>query len=570
MGLSGSKRKPRQAYQASQTIIGKAVLFSQAALLVILTSFANPAMAYDDTVSGSMIDRVGLTVEWFTNSGIGASGELVDWHLNVNEDKATTFFTIDAGKYHETYSQNKIDAFGKPMGIDGGVKYFEYRKEILEAEFENEGMKDVKIVFDQYVLPETSIYTLASNGMVRALDGDTGKLKWSTQIGNPRLPSIGIGSNDNFVAAVNGSEVYCLEASTGKLLWSSKCHGSVASSPVIGTEKIFVPLTSGRLEGFKIKDLGISSSTFVVNGEVTARPVLTELSIAWPNRRGQMSVAALYGGRGVDYQLNSNEPIISSPAWSPKPIVSNVSKKDEDEPSTGTYFVTSLDGFVYAIDEKRGTVIWQVSTGRGISQSPVLQKGFVFVINDNRELFKLRSENGKPADGWIAPRSNIETFLGASQTNLYVLDRFGALKVVSQDTGSTLGQVNFGGFDKVLTNTLTDRIYVASKRGVIRCIRERSQPIPHFHDGDFGPAPAAIETAQMADAPAAKMTDEPDPFAESDPFDEKAEPAAEVAADMGDEPDPFAETTEPAAASTESAPVADAAPAADDDDDPFK
>lgn len=493
--------------------------------LIALTLLASGVATADEIASNAIIDRAGLTVEWYTHSGIGPAGSLVDWHMNVNEDKATTFFTITSNKgYRETFSQNKLNAFGKPMGIDGGVEYANLRKDVLTAEYENEGFKDIKIDITQYKLPETTIYAMTSDGTVRAIDAETGETRWKTRVGLASLPCVGLGSCDQYVAAVNGTTVYCLDAASGKSLWSAKCRDLVSAPPAISEDKIYVPLSNGRLEAFNITERGDNSLAFVDSGAGTARPTVTGKTVAWTNNRGNMNVAGRFGARAISYQLLSDDAIVAAPAY-----------------QSGTYFVASLDGFVYSIDETLGSVNWQVSTGREVMQSPVLLGNYLFVINEKNELFKLNQKDGNPAPGWQFPKPNIAKMLGAGKDNLYVLDRFGKLIVINQKNGSELTSVEFGEVDKVLANHETDRMYVVSKRGMIQCIREIARPVAYFHFSDFGPvemeaarsggtqgaAPGeerAMSEADLSDPFRALEAQEEDPFAnpgnkaEEDPF----------------------------------------------------
>ena len=500
---------------------------------MLLTSLSiTPTEANDGVANDAMVNRAGLTVDWFTHSGAGARGKLVDWQLNVNEDKVTTFFTITAGSFRETFSENKISSFGKPLGLDGAVEYASIRKEILEAELKNDGVKDVEVKISQYTLPESTIYFVTSLGVVTAVDADTGEKKWSTLVGDGRLPSIGVAANDDHVAAVNGSSVYCLEAETGKILWNEKCRYAVSAPPCVSDESIYVPLVNGRLENFLIKDKGLNSTVFVAQGVGMARPLITDKTVVWPTDLGDMNVAPRYGSyHGVSYQLNADRSIVCSPTF-----------KDD------TFYACSLDGFLYAVDEDRGSINWQVSTGAPISQSPIALGDHVFVINDHHELFKFDAKSGDDAPGWSRPREGISRYLGASKDNLYVLDRFGKLKVLSQETGRTLSTISFGNVELILPNVESDRLYIAN-RGMIHCIREVSRPVPHFHLNDeFGPTEIDASKAAMKqggkpgdqrgaqgdlDDPFKTMDTESDPFKDAgdDPFNQKPADAAD---------DPFA------------------------------
>ncbi|MFK7769086.1 MAG: PQQ-binding-like beta-propeller repeat protein [Mariniblastus sp.] len=504
----------------------------------------------------AIINRAGLTVEWFTHSGVGAGGKLSDWHINVNENKSTTFFTVTAGSYQEKFSQHKLDAFGNPYGIDGGAKFASLRKEIITAELANDGIKDVEVKIDRYTLPETTIYALTSNAMLKAIDGDSGEIKWSQSVGDARLPSIGVGSSNTMVAAVNGETVYAIDASNGKILWTATCRFAPSAPPTVNEDKIYVPLLNGRLETFaetvteeaeediaagkskeadkskgfkdesKVKKskeakTAIQSYAFVSKGRGTARPTITDLTVAWTTSNGDMNVAAKYGPRpGVAYQLRSDDAIVSPAVFQEK-----------------MYFVTSLDGFVYAVDHLRGTIVWQFSTGHSISQAAIPLGEYIFVINDRRQMFKFEGKTGKIAPGWEKPLENVENFVGAGKTHMYVLDRYGSLKVLSQDSGTTIASTRIEDVQSILSNLENDRLYIASSRGMIQCLREIGSPIPHFHSNEFvavkiEPSKAKSNMNRGTSEPAAGSSDLDDPFRSNKPADNPfAKPSSDVDVD---------------------------------------
>ena len=536
-----------------RSIIREIALSAVAVTLVV----AGVAQANDDVVSNAIIQRAGLQVEWSTHSGAGARSRIVDWHLNVNENKATTFYSITAGKFRETFSENKLNSFGKPLSQDesyGVSDYIDVRKKVLTAELKHLGVENPEIKIDQYSLPESTIYLYSSTGSVSAIDADTGALKWQNRVGKTAFMSVGVGADNNHVAVINGSTLYCLTADSGKLLFSAKCRHGVSAGPSVSWGRIYVPLVNGRLEVFKIKERGVNSSSFASVGESTSPPLITGKTISWTTDRGLMNVVAEDGGKAVSYQLRADDAIVGQPVY-----------------QSGVFFVTSLDGFIYALDEDRGSVKWQVSTGASISQSPAVFGGFVYVVNDNNELFKLDVKQGYNAPGWESPRSGVGKIVGAGQKDIFVTDKVGNLKVLSQSSGAVLSSVPFGSVDKVLANQQSDRLYFANRQGLVQCIREVASEVPHFHTGEFG----SIEVATTKVSGRSEAGEKPkkddggdleDPFkAGDDPFAGGGEPVAEP------EEDPFAGGADDAGGSADDAGGAEDDPFAGGvEDDPFQ
>jgi len=280
---------------------------------------------------------------------------------------------------------------------------------------------------------------------------------------------IGLGANTKHVAVVRGSVVHCLEASTGKELWSKNCKYAVGSSPAVTDTHIMVPLTDGRLELFPLESQGLGSHALMALGEGTAQPLVTATSVAWPTMRGELNVMMRNGnGRSISYRLRSDDAIVS-----------------EATSDGENLYVGSLDGFLYAIEEARGSVLWAISLGVGISESPVPLGEFVYAVSDDDKLFKVVAATGEPAPGWNTPLEKVSRYLGASEKNLYVMDSRGAFAVIDRSSKSIVNKIPVGQIDLVLNNLKSDRLYIASKSGVVQCLREITSERPFFHDDEI-------------------------------------------------------------------------------------
>jgi outer membrane protein assembly factor BamB len=404
-----------------------------------------------------------LTSLWFTSAELGAGGRIVDWCLDVNRTHSTTFIRIEVGSHREVLSENDLDAFGKPLGLDGLVEQAEFRKSIIEAELDAQGRK-VPVTLHQYTLPKTTIFVLGSNARITAIDADSGRQNWSVAFGSLSQPNIGVHADDFHVAAINGSNVFCFEALTGKFIWSHHCRGPVAAPPVVFKGKIFVPLLDGRLEIFDIENEGFGSYPIIATGTPTARPLVTSRVIAWPTNVGYLNFTATERrlARTLIYRLKADGYIDSTPTY-----------RDD------FVFTGSGDGFVYAIEEHTGSLYWQVSLGAPISQSPFVHGDRVYAITNDKRMYCMSARTGEMM--WDKPLAGIGQYLGASEEKIYLTDGFRSLLVVEPTEGRVLSTADVGQVSAILPNRDTDRLYVATSTGIVYCVHEIGSPVPYFH-----------------------------------------------------------------------------------------
>ena len=449
-------------------LFGKSMSLSKLAILS-LTIFL--VVAPNASVSGQELGNAGLKQHWFTHSGIGANGKLVDWYLDIDENAGTTYFEIAGGGFSETISERDLGPNGKPLGVEFGLEMANIKAEVVAARLKFDTDEDVNVTVNQYALPKSTLYTQTDNGIVRSYDAETGKVRWTTNLGDSPTESLGVAGSGKYVAALKGGFVFCLESESGSVLWKKRCEAGPSAPPQVDDGEIYVPLITGRVERFRVEDKGFNSDTYISGGKgsTTTRPGISALSICWVNFSGVVSVAARSSKRGMPgFELKAGASILGPPQY-----------------KSGTYFVTSLDSYVYALDESRGSLLWENSTGFEISQAPILLGNHVYVINNLNQMSRFDATTGRLSANWQNARPNIGTFAGASRTKLFTVTDVGSLKVLDQESGDVAGTVAVGAVESILPNTKTDRIYLLNKTGVIRCYREISSVRPFFHSDEL-------------------------------------------------------------------------------------
>jgi hypothetical protein len=369
-------------------------------------------------------------------------------------------------------------------------------------------------------------------GLLTAIEAETGRTLWAQQVGSRGRVSTEAAANKDYVAVTNGSTLYVLKRADGSLLWERRVVGAPGAGPAVSATHVFVAMIDGRIEGYAL-DGSTKFSPWVYHsaGDVQVPPLATTHLVSWTTERGHLCVADSQGG-GARYRLETNDAIYARPGyWTPY------------------LYAASTDGSVYAVDEFDGTLSWKYAIGDAIYEPPVPIGDRLFLVSQLRGLTCLDTKTTK--EQWVAP--GIKQFLSAGPARLYVIDSQDRLAVVDIHTGARVAATPLPDVSVKLTNTLSDRIFLASESGTVQCLREigRDQPVLHVPPVAVRPkAKLRVRepSATPAEAPAADA--EPDAAADAPaadaPMDNAPKGDTPAADDMPAEPekpdadDPFA------------------------------
>lgn len=210
-------------------------------------------------------------------------------------------------------------------------------------------------------------------------------------------------------------------------------------------------------------------------GQVFTRPLVTaqstgEENIAWTTSRGYLFMGRLFENRfSVTYRLSTGGPMSTEPTYLPRDA--NITG------DSGVIYGASEDGFVYAIRQTDGKLLWRFSTGEPITERLAVIGLRIYVPTRTEGMFCLNAETGEHI--WTTP--NVRRFIAASRDRLYTIDQVGWMVVLNAQTGARLDSFDVSGTPIRLTNDVTDRIYLASPSGLIQCLHEIDAPEPIRH-----------------------------------------------------------------------------------------
>lgn len=292
------------------------------------------------------------------------------------------------------------------------------------------------------------VFTLDTDGEVRAFDAKTGKQKWAidtTKENDAGVYGGGIAAADDTLYITNGTRaVLAVNPKDGTLIWRKSLPAPSRTAPTVLDGRLYVMTLDHQLIALSIQDgadlwayQGYQGGTAILgaaavaahhdmvvapfsSGELVAlRP--TNGSVIWSD---QLTPAARYGGPSRITDLKAL-PIIDK----------------------GTVTAVSYAGRTVMIDERTGSRIWQRDVG-GL-ETPALSPSHLFMITGDQNLIAIDRMNGSikwvkslPAYKNIDERKGPLLWTGPllAGGRLFVLSGTGTLIQINPSDGTIITQ----------------------------------------------------------------------------------------------------------------------------------
>jgi len=201
------------------------------------------------------------------------------------------------------------------------------------------------IVESSPVVADGMVILGAYDGILRALDKDNGGYIWGKSLGDIFSSPV-IADGLVFVGTLSG-KMYALYANTGDIKWEKSFAEQIFSSPAVADGKVF-----------------FGSGSYPSAGKLYC--LLTDSGDSCPGWSGPFSPVP-------------SGAVVSSPAV-----------------ADGKVFFGCNNGWVYALDQDNGSLIWSFETGGLVSSSPAIADGLVFVSSKDGNLYAFDAD---PSDG---------------------------------------------------------------------------------------------------------------------------------------------------------------------------
>jgi outer membrane protein assembly factor BamB len=331
-------------------------------------------------------------------------------------------------------------------------------------------------------------------GLVQLMNAETGDLKWRSPVGPGFTVQQAAAYNPHSIFVVRENILYVLDRKTGRhRVFSIDRIGF----PVLGFPLPYVPtatpvaddvavfLAAGRrVFTFTMPEFDESQLTLPPIDPASALPqgkrvaslqpvfhrnvLLPGVVISRPLILAGERLAAL-GDEGTFVSLNKFTSQIMFEFKTYDTVSAGMGQYDE------LVYIPSDDNTVYALHTLTGQLHWRFLAGAPVTRTPQVTYKDVFISATRKGLSRVDRLTGRAI--WHNPEA--DKFLAVNEKFVYATDRRNCLMILDYALGRTLTLFDVPDFVIPISNTLTDRIYLANHDGSIVCLHYRDNRTPY-------------------------------------------------------------------------------------------
>jgi outer membrane protein assembly factor BamB len=376
--------------------------------------------------------------------------------------------------------------------------------------FENERLRRISRSAELF-------FAQTDRGAVHTYDVQTGQHLWSANLGEHTPFALPVSSNSYAVFGTCANLLTAMDRRTGRVIWRLDLGALPSCGTVADEDRIMVGLLTGKVRAFSLRETVGKGQTQIrktpvevwgwqTGGAVRTLPLVAEHMDVLGSTDGRVYVV-MKEERTSLYRFRAGGPIGSSfGAY-----------------GTRTLLIPSADDNLYAVDLLTSNLLWTFPSGAPIEQGPLVAGEDVYVINQAGNLSQLDPSTGSlrwttpTQDGQFIALSPSKVYLRSSSEDLFIVDRASGRMLADPAATFQRAGLNLREFDLSLVNHQDDRLYFATRSGMIVSLRELGATTPRpLRDPKALPfgyiPPEGLKTtppaAPAAEAPAAETKEE--------------------------------------------------------------
>jgi outer membrane protein assembly factor BamB len=372
-------------------------------------------------------------------------------------------------------------AGGSPTRLNGAINMSANPSEAWSTSI-GAGSTDDGVLIAEPVVANGIIYTIDSEGVVRATNAASGNRAWSQQVPDPHpdgasnIAGAGLAyANGRIVATTTYGNVVSMDAATGKIAWQKQLPAPFRSSPFIADDKIYVTALTNTLYELNFADgtSGWSHTGIQENASFLgmASPTQAEDLIIVPYSSGEV-----FGLRKINGRLAWEENLASTRSGGALPAMADI----QGEPVIdGTRaLIASHSGRIVALDTRSGRTVWETDVGS--VQTPWVAGNSIFIVTPENQLVAMARDDGRvrwsaELPRYLDPDDKTETMSWVGPVlaggKLWIASSEGEVKGLNPMDGKELTRFSVDGPVYLAPIAVGGSLYVLTDRGTLYAYR---------------------------------------------------------------------------------------------------
>lgn len=382
---------------------------------------------------------------------------------------------------------------------------------------------------EHVTIGEGLVVAVSGDGGVHAIRTGTpsagtpwpGSVLWSRNVGRPRgaIEAAGIGGGIVTVASDLGLEAF--DAATGETAWTRGFGTPPAAAAVPVDRWVYAPLTTGgvmrlpvnphaRLEVAEPKQAakkGGAAKAGADRGDATPTEKLDPIAL---DPGGRIAAAPIAYGKGVLWTTDEGLIVVLVPTtmgWERMEFDLRTRASGPLVVRGDAIFTATVGGDLARIDREQKGVDglrtgWHVPLPAAAAGGPFVSGDTVVVSLGPNGIAAYSAASGAPL--WRTEA--VGQIVAIAAGRVWMLDELGSLSALDLATGELDGRLCLGSFTVPVVNTTSERIVLASPRGLVVSLAPRRPPVelqPPASAPPAGDAPADEKPAKPGEGDAA-------------------------------------------------------------------
>ena len=308
--------------------------------------------------------------------------------------------------------------------FQGGVNHNAYRDESSDFVTNLWTFNMESPIHSSPAIYKDYLYVVSSNGILKAIDMETGEEEWDLDLESPSNSSPIVHKNRLYVGCEDGLKA--VNINTHKVVWDYECD-NVDSTPFFHDDIVYFGSDDGHLYGLNTD--GKVKFDKKLGDEVKSSPIVVDDTIYVGSTNSKFY--SLDTDESKNWDFTTGDEILSSPSHVDDSVIFG-----------------SSDGNVYCLDDSNGDLIWKEDLSNKVLSSPTVDKHdkSVYIGSDEGNItcldirdgtVKWSHRTGDKVQSTAALKDNLVAF-GSNNGVLYVLNKYTGLEEFTYNPGTIL------------------------------------------------------------------------------------------------------------------------------------